>query len=147
MTDSNRKSSLRCRRKISEIIVHCSATRTAQDFCAADVRRWHLERGFTDIGYHFLVRLDGTVETGRPLDKIGAHCLGHNRNSIGVCYVGGLDMEGKPADTRTEAQKDSLLKLLTALRQEYPAAAIHSHRDFAKKECPCFDATKEYSLI
>lgn len=134
-------------RNIDEIIVHCTATRAGQRFTVVDVRKWHLERGFNDIGYHFLVLLDGTIQSGRPIDKTGAHCKGHNQNSIGVCYVGGLDKDGKPCDTRTTEQKESLLWLLKDLKSQYPNAVIHSHRDFAKKSCPCFDATKEYASI
>lgn len=134
-------------RQINEIIIHCSATKVGRDFTAADIRRWHLERGFNDIGYHFIVRLDGTIETGRPLDRIGAHCLNHNRRSIGICYIGGLDAAGHPADTRTPAQRTAMLTLLTALRSRHPHARIHGHRDFAAKACPCFDATAEYSTL
>lgn len=114
---------------------------------AADIRRWHRQRGFSDIGYHFVVRLDGTIEAGRPLELPGAHCRGHNLRSIGVCYVGGLDSAGRPADTRTPAQRASLLRLLTAIHLAHPRAAIRGHRDFAAKACPCFDATREYRLI
>ena len=134
-------------RKINEIIVHCTATKAGQDFHVADVRRWHLQRNFSDIGYHFLVCLDGSIERGRPLEKIGAHCLGHNANSIGVCYVGGLSLEGQPSDTRTPEQRASLLKLLKQLKLSYPCVTIHGHRDFAAKACPCFDATLEYKLL
>ena len=134
-------------RKINEIIVHCTATKEGQHFTVDDVRRWHLERKFVDIGYHYLVLLDGTIQEGRPIETIGAHCVGHNAHSIGICYVGGLDKNGKAADTRTPEQKASLLHLLTELKQRYPAAAIHGHRDFAPKACPCFDATQEYKNL
>lgn len=136
-----------CNRTIDTIIVHCSATPAGRDNSAADIRRWHRQRGFSDIGYHFVVRLDGTIEAGRPLELPGAHCRGHNLGSIGVCYVGGLDSAGRPADTRTPAQRASLLRLLTAIHLAHPRAAIRSHRDFAAKACPCFDATREYRLI
>ena len=99
------------------------------------------------IGYHYVVYLDGTIHQGRSEDQIGAHCLKHNTNSIGVVYVGGLDANGKPKDTRTEAQKQGLRKLLTELKRKYPKATIHSHKDFAPKACPSFDATKEYKEI
>ena len=131
-------------RPINEIIVHCTATKEGRDFDVKDVRRWHLQRKFKDIGYHYLVLLDGTVQEGRPVEQPGAHCTGHNANSIGVCYVGGLDADGKPADTRTLKQRYALRFLLSELRHKYPQATIHSHRDFAAKDCPCFDATKEY---
>lgn len=134
-------------RKIDTVIVHCSATREGMDFTAADIRRWHRDRGFTDIGYHYVVRLDGTVERGRDERTAGAHAFGHNSNSIGICYVGGLDAAGKPHDTRTDRQKTALANLLRALRKRYPGARIIGHRDVAAKACPCFDAKEEYSTI
>ena len=139
-------SALVCRRNISEIIIHCSATKAGRGFHADDIRRWHLQRGFADIGYHFVIALDGTVEPGRPLDMTGAHCIGHNRRSIGICYVGGLDAAGHPADTRTPAQRRALAELLARLRPLYPEATVHGHREFAAKACPCFDAKAEYSV-
>lgn len=132
-------------REITEIIVHCTATRAGREFGLGDVDRWHRARGWKGIGYHYLVGLKGELWSGRPEAEAGAHCTGHNARSIGVCYVGGLDGEGRPADTRTEAQKRTLLTLLRGLRRRFPQAAIHSHRDFAAKACPCFDATREYA--
>lgn len=134
-------------RKIDLIVVHCSATPAGREHTAADIDRWHRQRGFDGIGYHFVVRLDGTVEAGRPIGKPGAHCLGKNANSIGVCYIGGLDAAGRPADTRTPAQRTALLTLLRRLRQLYPKAEIFGHNRFAAKACPCFDAHKEYDGI
>ena len=135
-------------RKINEIIVHCAATPEGKNFKAADIDRWHRERKMKCIGYHYVVDLDGTVEPGRPESEIGAHCLGHNQYSIGVCYVGGLAEDGKtPKDTRTATQKEALLALLKKLRAKYPKASIHGHRDFAAKACPSFDATTEYKNI
>lgn len=135
-------------RKINEIIVHCAATPEGKDFKAADIDRWHRQKGWDGIGYHHVVDLDGTVEPGRPESKVGAHCLKHNTNSIGVVYVGGLASDGKtPKDTRTPQQKAALIKLLTELKHRYPGATIHGHRDFAAKACPSFDATTEYKNI
>ena len=134
-------------RKITEIIVHCTATRERLDIGAAEIDRYHRQRGFDSIGYHYVVRLDGSIEKGRDESAVGAHCLSHNVCSIGVAYVGGLDADGKPNDTRTPAQKRSLSALLTELRRRYPGAKIHGHRDFAAKACPCFDATKEYAAL
>ena len=137
-----------CTRKINLIVVHCSATPEGRAVKAEDIRRWHMnDRGFSDIGYHFIVCLDGTIQSGRPLEKAGAHCRGKNANSIGVCYIGGLNTNGIPADTRTEAQKVSLLSVLRALRIALPNVPIRGHRDFAPKACPCFDATEEYSQL
>lgn len=136
------------KRNIKEIIVHCSATAEGKDFTVAQIRQWHLQRGFTDIGYHYVIYRDGSVHVGRPEEVSGAHCTGHNTISIGVCYIGGCASDGKtPKDTRTAAQKKALLELLRELKKKYPSAKIHSHRDYANKACPSFDATKEYSSI
>lgn len=135
-------------RKINEIIVHCTATPEGKDFKAADIDKWHKQKGWDGIGYHHVVDLDGTVEPGRPESKVGAHCYGHNQNSIGVVYIGGVASDGKtPKDTRTPQQKAALVKLLTELKHKYPGATIHGHRDFAAKACPSFDATTEYKNI
>ena len=135
-------------RRINLLIVHCSATAEHKSFTVADIDRWHRQRGFDCIGYHYVIYLDGSIHTGRPIEKIGAHCKGHNADSIGICYIGGLAADGKtPKDTRTAAQKSSLLALLRQLRAQFPNAAIHSHKDYAAKACPSFDATKEYANI
>lgn len=131
-------------RSINEIIVHCSATKAEQNFTVDDIRRWHLARGFADIGYHYIVYLDGSVHTGRDEKIVGAHCTSHNAHSIGVCYIGGLDQYGNPADTRTPQQKEALVKLLRELKVKYPNAKIYPHNKFAAKACPCFDAEAEY---
>jgi len=134
-------------RTINEIIVHCSATFPDQVVTVADITRWHRQLGWKTIGYHFLVTLTGEVQTGRPIEEAGAHCKGHNSHSIGVCYAGGLDADGKPSDTRNPEQKAALLALLSELKQRFPNAVIHSHSDFAAKACPCFDATNEYAAL
>lgn len=135
-------------RKITEIIVHCSATPAGREVSVADIDRWHRELGFRAIGYHYVVLLDGTICPGRQENETGAHCAGHNARSIGVCYIGGTDATtGQPADTRTAAQRESLLRLVGELRRRYPMATVHGHREFAAKVCPCFDANKEYSAI
>lgn len=138
----------RSKRRITKIIVHCTATREGGHYTVDDIRRWHRQRGFSDIGYHYVVYLDGSVHEGRDVDISGAHCTNHNSNSIGVCYVGGVAMDGKtPKDTRTKEQKAALLSLLKDLRRMYPEACIHSHSDYANKACPSFDATYEYRNI
>lgn len=134
-------------RNINLIIVHCSATPEGRNVAVADIDRWHRERGFDGIGYHYVVYIDGSVHEGRPLNKVGAHCKGHNVHSIGICYIGGVDLNGKPKDTRTLAQKDALVNLLMRLKRRFPKAVIRGHRDFAAKACPSFDATKEYAGI
>ena len=135
-------------RKITEIIVHCSATPEGRDFTVDDITRWHRQRGFSTIGYHYVIYRDGSVARGRDVNTAGAHCYGHNANSIGVCYIGGLATDGKtPKDTRTPEQKATLMMLLGKLRALYPSATIHGHRDFAAKACPSFDATREYKEL
>lgn len=133
-------------RRVDKIIIHCSATREGVDFTSADIDRWHRRRGFKGIGYHYVVRLDGAIEAGRPLDEAGAHCAGHNKQSVGICYIGGLDAGGKPKDTRTESQRASLSRLVDQLRRRFAGATVHGHREFAAKACPCFDVKKEYGL-
>ena len=133
-------------RLISFFIIHCSAVRPNQSSSAADIDRWHRARGFNSIGYHFVVRRDGSIETGRPMEKVGAHCLNRNAHSIGICYEGGLDANGKPADTRTPQQKEALRKLLHQLHEQFPKAIIAGHNMFnPMKACPCFDAMREYA--
>ena len=141
------------KRKIDKIIVHCSATRPSHDIDAKEVDSWHKKRGWSGIGYHFFIKRGGLIEFGRPLEKQGAHTKGHNKSSIGICYAGGVEEEkgedGKyeAVDNRTDQQKDSILILLIFLKKAFPNAVIHSHRDFAAKACPSFDATKEYKYL
>lgn len=136
-------------RKIDTIIVHCAATPEGKAFNAADIDRWHKANGWKGIGYHFVVLLDGTVQTGRPVTEVGGHCAGHNAHSIGVCYIGGLAADGKtPRDTRTTAQRAALLTLLRQLRRQFPTARILGHHDLnPAKACPSFDAKTEYNLL
>lgn len=134
-------------RYINKIIVHCSATPEGKDFTVSDIRRWHLERGFSDVGYHYIIYRDGSVNEGRPISMIGAHCTNHNTNSIGVCYIGGVDNKNNPKDTRTPEQKKSLVALLNTLKKAYPLATIHGHNEFANKACPSFNANLEYKSI
>ena len=135
-------------RKINEIIVHCAATREGRDFTVEDITRWHKARGFATIGYHYVIYRDGSIHEGRPLEQIGAHCVGHNKHSIGVCYIGGCASDGKtPKDTRTPEQKEALLSLLRRLKAQFPNATIHGHRDFAAKACPSYDAFREYRQL
>lgn len=145
-------------RKITELIVHCSATVEGKDYTVDDIRKWHKARGMSDIGYHYVIYRDGTIALGRDVDLIGAHVSGRNSHSIGICYVGGLDKDKNPKDTRTPQQKESLLQLLSDLKKLYPNAKILGHRDCSKdlnkdgkitpnewiKACPSFDAKQEY---
>ena len=136
------------KRVITEIIVHCTATPEGKDFTVDQIRQWHKARGFADIGYHYVIYRDGSINDGRDVDLVGAHTTSHNTHSIGISYVGGVAKDGKtPKDTRTEEQKATMLSLLLDLRRMYPNAKIYGHRDFANKACPSFDAKKEYSRI
>lgn len=131
-------------RKIDKIILHCTATPEGRTVTVKDVDSWHRERGFNGIGYHYLIGLNGEVWKGRDEQVIGAHCTGQNSNSIGVCYVGGVAKDGKTAkDTRTDKQKESLIKIVNDLKAKYPGATIHGHYEFANKACPSFNVKDE----
>lgn len=132
-------------RPINKIILHCSATKEGKNFTVKDIDEWHRQRGFKCIGYHYVIYLDGTVHKGRDESKVGAHCSGHNSFSIGICYIGGLDVNGKPKDTRTDKQKAAIKSLVAELKLKYPDATIHGHNEFANKACPCFDVKKEFT--
>lgn len=134
-------------RRIDEIIIHCTATPEGRDHDVEDIRRWHLDRGWSDIGYHYLIKLDGSVEPGRPLERIGAHCKNRNRHSIGVVYVGGLDAERKPKNTMTVEQDIAMLNLLDSLIDRFPGATVHGHNEFSSKACPSFDVQEVYGFL
>lgn len=156
-------------RKIDLIVIHCSATKETQNYTFDQLRRDHKARGFRDCGYHFYIRKDGTRFLGRELRAIGAHVgdVKKNSNSIGICYEGGLDKNGKAKDTRTEAQKEeilnTILEILTVLKAKQPGVEVKivGHRDLSPdldqdgvvephewvKLCPCFNAIPEYKDI
>lgn len=132
-------------RTITLIIVHCSANRAGSALRMADIDSYHRSLGWIGCGYHYVIPTDGTIEPGRPEEMVGAHCKNHNRHSIGVCYIGGLSKDGKPADTRTDVQRIALRNLLELLHRRYPDALIVGHRDLdPQKVCPCFDVANEY---
>ena len=137
-------------RRIDRIICHCTATPEGRHVTVKDVDNWHRnERHWANgIGYHWLIYLDGSIHAGRPESMIGAHCVGYNKHSIGVCYVGGTERNNvkKEKDTRTPEQKAAFVKILTELHQRYPKATLHGHCEFANKPCPCFDC-HEYDYI
>lgn len=145
------------KRRITELIVHCSATPEGKDYTVDDLRNWHKQQGWSDIGYHYVIYRNGAIMLGRDVDIIGAHCQkgGHNTHSIGICYIGGLEYKEntythllKAKDTRTEEQKAALLSLLYDLKKLYPDARIYGHHDFDhSKECPSFDAKNEYKTL
>lgn len=132
-------------RKSTEVIViHCAATTPTQDIGAKEIRSWHRKRGFTDIGYHYVIRRDGSIEQGRPENVIGAHAKGFNRHSIAICMVGGVDEDLKPQDNFTTAQYASLESLIKELKVSYPSVDIMGHCDLprVKKACPSFSVKK-----
>ena len=133
--------------RITKLIVHCSATREGQHIDVDTIRRWHVKgRGWNDIGYHYIIYLDGTIKKGREDNVQGAHTRGQNGNSLGICYVGGVEEDGKtPKDTRTCEQEESLESLLMTLKAIHTDSVVHGHRDFANKACPSFDATEAVS--
>lgn len=152
---------------IDAIVIHCTASRAGQDLRAADIDKMHQERGFAMIGYNYVVDLDGTIEDGRPLTRDGAHCntsglsgKSYNKHSIGIVYVGGLDENGNPADTRTPEQKQALADLVYRLINEYPIVEVIGHRDASPdkngngkiernewiKQCPCFSVRDEFPM-
>ena len=144
-------------RTINTIIIHRSATRRGLDFTANDIDQWHRQRGMDGIGYHYVIRIDGTIERGRDIEKVGAHCRGHNRESVSICYIGGLDSLGRPADTRTRAQRYAMRRLIEILQRQFPEIRlVIGHRDVSPdlngngrlepsewiKSCPCFDVAQ-----
>ena len=133
-------------REINRIILHCSATPEGRDVSTETIRNWHmLDRGWSDIGYHFVVLLDGTIEAGRPLDKAGAHCKGHNADSIGVCYIGGTDADGNPKDTMDGCQEAAIKELIYSLRMVWDKhLTLHGHNEFSDKACPSFKVSEKF---
>jgi len=133
-------------REITRIIMHCSATEAGRDFDAEDIRTWHKARGWSDIGYHYVIKLDGTIEAGRPVDRVGAHTKGHNEDSVGVCYIGGLK-DGKPFDTMSEIQEIAFIELVFSLRNVFGWMPIHGHNEYAAKACPSFNVQVKYKFL
>lgn len=127
-------------RPIDEVIVHCTATPEGKDFTVADIRAWHKARGWTDIGYHYVIYRDGRVMLGRPVGQVGSHVAGHNTGTIGISYVGGVTSDGKAAkDTRTHQQRSSLLWLVQALANKHGVSKVTGHNEYAAKACPSFN--------
>lgn len=143
------------------MVFHCSATKEGVSFDVNDIRKWHKARGFRDVGYHYVILLDGTIQLGRPLDQSGAHVKDHNADSIGVCYIGGLDKDGNPKDTRTPEQIESMKLIYNFYKATYPDMRFLGHRDLSPdldgdgeverhewlKACPCFDVRAWLKLL
>lgn len=129
-------------RRINELIIHCTATPEGRPVTVEEITEWHKNKGWKTIGYHYVIDLNGMVHNGRPVEQVGAHCEGHNANSIGIVYVGGCDADMKPKDTRNYSQKVAMLKLVRLLMEQYPGVSIHGHNEYAAKACPSFDVQK-----
>ncbi len=130
-------------RQLNKIIVHCSATPPDMDIGATEINDWHLARGWNGIGYHYVIRRNGVIEKGRDIDQAGAHCSKQNAQSIGICYVGGVCENGTPEDNRTQAQKDSLKRLVASLLLVFGDMEVCGHNEFSSKACPSFDVKQE----
>jgi len=134
-------------RKINKVFIHCSATPEGKAFDVDDIRAWHKAQGWSDCGYHYVITLDGTVQDGRPLKKVGAHARGHNIGSIGICYIGGVDANNEPKDTMNTAQDTAMVNLLKALQEQFPGITFHGHNEVANKACPSFNVQEKYGWI
>lgn len=148
-------------KNITRLFIHCTATREGQPFDVEAIRRMHIARGFSAIGYHFLLQLDGTINPGRSEHVVGAHAKGYNTGSLAIAYVGGLDSQGAPKDTRTAAQKASMERWCRQGIATYPGAELLGHRDISPdldgdgivepheylKACPCFDVREWWASV
>jgi len=135
-------------RPLKRIILHCTATPEGKHFDVATIRRWHVkDRGWKDIGYHYVIYIDGSVHEGRPVAQVGAHTSGHNSDSIGVVYVGGCDAKMKAKDTLNEAQETAMVNLIKALREEHGEMSLHGHNEFAAKACPSFKVKDKFGWL
>ena len=135
---------MQTRKETTEIIIHCAATKPSMKVDATVIDRWHRERGWLKIGYHYVINRDGSIEIGRNEDTVGAHARGHNATSVGICMVGGLSEEGKPEDNFTDNQWQMLTRLVDGLTSKYPEAEVIGHNNVSSKDCPCFDVGEWY---
>jgi len=126
-------------RHITKVIIHCAATKPSMDIGASDIKKWHLDRGWKDIGYHYVIRRNGDIENGIGVALAGSHTKGHNASSIGICLVGGIDNKSEPENNFTKPQWATLERLVRILKVDFPHATVHGHREFAAKACPSFD--------
>ena len=135
-------------RPLKRIILHCTATPEGKHFDVATIRRWHVkDRGWKDIGYHYVIYIDGSVHEGRPIEQAGAHTSGHNADSIGITYVGGCDAKMKAKDTLNEAQETAMVNLIKSLRELYGEMSLHGHNEFAAKACPSFKVKDKFGWL
>jgi N-acetylmuramoyl-L-alanine amidase len=135
-------------RPLKRIILHCTATPEGKHFGVDTIRRWHVkDRGWKDIGYHYVIYIDGSVHEGRPIEQAGAHTSGHNADSIGITYVGGCDAKMKAKDTLNEAQETAMVNLIKSLRELYGEMSLHGHNEFAAKACPSFKVKDKFGWL
>ena len=134
-------------RPLNRIILHCTATKEGAPCTVGTIREWHLKRKFSDIGYHYVIYADGSVNIGRPLDIAGSHSKGQNHDSVGVAYVGGLNREGKPCDTMTVNQEIAFMTVVNSLRALFGDMSVHGHNEYSRKACPSFDVQKKFGFL
>ena len=131
------------RTETKKIIIHCAATKPSMDVGVEEIRKWHIQKGFRNVGYHFVIKRDGAVETGRAEDEIGAHAYGHNKDSIGICLVRGLNEEWQSEENYTDIQWSILRELVEDLLEKYSSdLEVIGHNEVSTKDCPCFDVQK-----
>ena len=132
-------------RDINRIVLHCSATVEGKEYSVDTIRKWHTNKGWSDIGYHYVIQLDGTISQGRPINKQGAHVRGHNKDTIGICYIGGVDADIKPKDTMTPEQNSAFRMLVRSIRILFGEdITIHGHNEFSAKACPSFIVKEKF---
>ena len=134
-------------RELNRIILHCTATRAGEQINVKQIDKWHRDRGWSEIGYHYVLYADGTIATGRDIRKKGAHVKGHNHDSVGVAYVGGVDSNLVPQDTMTMQQEMAFLHLVNSLRVVFGDMSVHGHNEFSSKACPSFNVQEKYKFL
>ena len=139
-------------RDLKRIILHCSATPEGREVSVETIREWHTDpsprgRGWSDIGYHYVIHLDGKIELGRPIEVQGAHVSGENEDSIGICYIGGVDAANEPKDTMTVLQEIAFVEIVKSLRLIFGKLSIHGHNEFSTKACPSFSVEEKFGFL
>ena len=134
-------------RDINKIILHCSATPEYRHVSVNTIRQWHLDRGWSDIGYHYVIHLNGKIELGRPIEVQGAHTSGENEDSIGICYIGGVNAANEPKDTMTVLQAIAFVDIVKSLRLIFGKLSIHGHNEFSTKACPSFLVEEKFGFL
>ena len=139
-------------RDLKRVILHCSATPEGREVSVEDIRSWHTDppprgNGWSDIGYHYVIHLDGLTEMGRPVSIQGAHTSGENEDSVGVCYIGGLDTSMAPKDTMTVPPEIAFVELVKSLRLIFGELSIHGHNEYSTKACPSFSVEQKFGFL